>query len=83
VKIVKERGIYMCVKCVRKAKRLGYKPLTYGQIKYFAHQAMIPWTSIPLFMKYGINAAIEGHMYKIGRKKTNKKIYKRKRYKGE
>lgn len=82
----------MCLKCLRKSRKLGHKPLTYGQIKYFAHQAMTPWVSfsggggplrkpIPFFMKQGINCAIEGHIYKIGRKKTNKKIYKRRKYK--
>jgi hypothetical protein len=81
----------MCIKCVRKAKRLGYKPFKYGRIKFFAHQASTPWVSmstpgvgclrkaIPLFGKKGINCAIEAHIYKISRKKTNKKIYNRKR----
>jgi hypothetical protein len=67
--------------------------LTYGQVKYFAHQAMTPWVSftgggggplrkpIPYFLDIGINSAIEGHIYKIRMKKTNKNIYKRKKYK--
>lgn len=79
----------MCQKCVRKAKRLGHKPLTYGQIKALAHQLDIPvavigynmkiYRSIPLFKNRGINLAVEGHAHKIRRKKTNKKIYNRKR----
>jgi hypothetical protein len=74
----------MCIKCVRKAKRLGHKPFKYGRIKFFAHQASTPGvgclrTPIPLFGKHGINCAIEAHIYKISRKKTNKRIYNRKR----
>ena len=34
---------------------------------------------IPVFKNMGVNYAIEGHMHKINRKKTNKKIYNRKR----
>lgn len=78
----------MCEKCIRKAKRLGHKPLTYGQVKALAHQANMPvfaiqgmaiYRSTPLFKNHGINYAIEAHMYKIQRKKTNKKIYNRKK----
>lgn len=78
----------MCEKCVRKAKRLGHKPLTYGQVKNLAHQMNIPvfsiksmaiYRSIPIFRNMGINYAIEAHAHKIKRKKTNKKIYNRKK----
>lgn len=79
----------MCEKCIRKTKRLGHKPLTYGQVKFYAHQFMTPiyslrsggcmYTPIPLFKNKGINYAIEAHMHKIQRKRTNKKIYNRKR----
>jgi hypothetical protein len=81
----------MCEKCVRKAKRLGYKPFKYGRIKFFAQQASKPLVSsyipglgclrtpIPLFARRGINCAIEAHIHKINRRKTNKKIYNRKR----
>ncbi len=78
----------MCEKCVRKAKRLGHKPLTYGQVKALAHQMNIPvfsiksmaiYRSIPIFRNMGINYAIEAHAHKIKRKKTNKKIYNRKK----
>ena len=82
----------MCEKCIRAARRLGHKPLTYGQIKFFAHTEDSPvfsipipggssmniYRDVPLFKNLGINYAIQAHKYKINRKKTNKKIYKRK-----
>ena len=83
----------MCEKCIRAARRLGHKPLTYGQIKFLAHTEDIPvfslsvpgggslavYRDVPLFKNRGINYAIQAHQYKIKRKKTNKKIYNRKR----
>lgn len=82
----------MCEKCVRKAKRLGHKPLTYGQVKALSYMEDTPvffiydlpiYRDVPLFINPGINYAIEAHKHKVKRKKTNKKIYNRKGRGGE
>lgn len=65
----------MCEKCVRKAKRLGHKPLTYGQVKFFAHR-FDKYESIPVINK-GVMCSVEGHLYKIQQAKT-KRRYSRK-----
>lgn len=76
----------MCIKCVRRAKRLGHKPLRFGQVKAFAHSFDTNIIStpfgpikrpIPLFRERGINCAIEAHLFKMHQKRTNKKIYRR------
>ena len=66
----------MCYKCVRHIK-LAKLPL--GKIKYFAHYIdKYKYASIPLFNNRSDNLAIEGYLYLIRRKKTNKKLYTRK-----
>ena len=80
------RGGVMCIKCVRRAKRLGHKPLSFGQVKAFAHSfdtniISTPYgplkRPIPLFRKRGINCAIEAHLYLMQRWGTNRKRYHR------
>jgi len=46
--------------------------LTFGQIKFFAHQYMIG-NCIPIFTDNNINRAINKHIDRIWKRKTRKK----------
>jgi hypothetical protein len=63
----------MCIKCVRKSKRLGLSKNLFGKVKFFAHQACIPFRGIPLFRDKRTNIAIEAHVYRIRQAKTFKR----------
>jgi hypothetical protein len=61
----------MCNKCLQSFKRNGLGQLTYGQVKYYAHQ-IVRGASIPVFKNRKDNIAIEAHAYKIWLSKTRK-----------
>ena len=48
--------------------------LTFGQIKFFAHQ-FIRGIPIPIFADNKINRAINAHIDRINKKKTKKKLF--------
>jgi len=50
--------------------------LTFGQIKYFAHQ-FVKGFSIPLFRDNNINRAINSHIERIKKKKTYRKKWEK------
>lgn len=63
----------MCEKCVRKGKRAK---VSYGKIKVLAHR-LLNGEPIPMFGNLASNYAVEGHLFKIQRKKTERR-YRRK-----
>lgn len=69
----------MCIKCVRKSKRLGLPPgKTYGEIKALA-QSFWKHFSVGLYADRRINIGVEAHFHKILQANTNKKRYNRQR----
>jgi hypothetical protein len=61
----------MCVKCERKAKRIGIPKRKFGKIKYLAHQ-MLSGNAIPFFNDKRLNVAIEAHISRISKAKTKR-----------
>ena len=62
----------MCIKCVRKSKRLGLpKWFSFGRAKVYAHR-LINGESIPLFSDRRVNLAIEAHVHRIERAQTKR-----------
>jgi hypothetical protein len=71
----------MCIKCVRRNKRLGTKGITYGQIKAIANNCMSAPIAIRGLFGNRNDVAVEAHIYKIQQALT-KRRYNRKN-KGE
>ena len=65
----------MCIKCLKKAKRLGHSKPT-GREKVNAHR-LINGEGIPIFADMATNVAIEAHAYRIEQAKKRRK-YSRK-----
>ena len=60
----------MCVKCERKSKRLGIPKGKFGKVKFWAHQFL--HNPIPLFNDKRLNVAIEAHLSRIEKARTNR-----------
>jgi hypothetical protein len=59
----------MCIKCERKAERLGIPKGKFGKIKFWANRAMRggAW---PVFNDRRLNVAIEAHISRIEKART-------------
>ena len=63
----------MCQNCVKKAKNLGApKTVKPGLIRVLAH-----YQTVPLFWEFAANYAVEAEVYRLQRKRTNRKPYRR------
>ena len=67
----------MCEICVRRTKRLGIGKKTYGQIKARAH--MFDRDNVIRVDDVDTMRAVEAHLHKIEKARTDKKKYTRKR----